>query len=124
MCVKQLLALSCIFVVATTSALGAAEGTDFSTHGLQVLTKVMKQYISNQAEDVKISDGVHLISTRNENDARAYTSDSSVIDLLENYLKSHEVRIKLPELMPQEGFGRAFKNIMAGFESNEIGKHQ
>ncbi|GJQ85497.1 hypothetical protein Trydic_g23086 [Trypoxylus dichotomus] len=121
MCVvHRLLALSYILAV-VTSTLGAAEGVDYSTHGLQILTKVVKQYLNNQADDLKISEGVHLISTPNANDARAHVGDSSVIDLLENYLKSHEIRIKLPELMPQEGFGRALKNAMDGFESNEIG---
>ncbi|XP_017781611.1 PREDICTED: uncharacterized protein LOC108566310, partial [Nicrophorus vespilloides] len=40
---------------------------------------------------------------------------------VENYLQNHELRIKLPELMPGEGFGRTFKDAMEGFDSSATG---
>lgn len=77
----------------------------------------MRQYLNTQPEDVKISDGVHLVSVRSENDARAAPSDDkTILGAVENYLQNHEVRIKLPELMPNEGFGRAFKEALVDFE--------
>lgn len=124
MCVKQLLAIGCVIaVVASTS--DASEGADFATNGFQILTKVVRQYLHDQGEDLKIGEGVHLVSSGSlGGNARAYSSDGSVIDMLENYLKSHEIKIKLPELMPKEGIGRALKNAMEGFESNEIGEYE
>lgn len=75
--------------------------------------------MNSQPEDLKISDGVHLVSTRSENDARANTDDGTVLGAFENYLQTHEVRIKLPELLPGEGFGRAFKDALAGTEDGK-----
>ncbi|XP_050304927.1 uncharacterized protein LOC126742325 [Anthonomus grandis grandis] len=93
----------------------AAEGPQ----GFAILAKVLRQYINSQPDDVKIGDGVHIISTRSENDARAYGDDTTLLGAVENYLDSHEVRIRLPELMPGEGFGRAFKTAMDEVESKE-----
>ncbi|KAJ8947809.1 hypothetical protein NQ314_008546 [Rhamnusium bicolor] len=81
-------------------------------HGLQILSKVFRQFIKSQPEDLKLGDGVHLISTGSENDARSNRDDGTVLGVLENYLENHELRIRLPELMPGKGFGRAFKTAM------------
>ncbi|KAL1494621.1 hypothetical protein ABEB36_010191 [Hypothenemus hampei] len=90
-----------------------------SPHGLTILSKILRQYINAQPEDVRIGEGVHILSTRSENDARAYGDDTTLLGAVENYLDSHEVRIRLSELMPGEGFGRAFKNAMDEVENKE-----
>lgn len=97
-----------------------AETADIS-HGMQILGKIVRQYLNSQPEDVKISDGVHLVSVRSENDARANTDDKTVLGAVENYLQNHELRIRLPELMPGEGFGRAFKDALDNIEGNDAG---
>lgn len=116
---KFLVLAAFVAIVATASA--STEGTDFS-HGFQILGKVVRQYLNSQPEDYKLGDGVHLISTKSENDARANTDDGSVLGAVENYLQTHEVRIKLPELMPGEGFARSFKDAMQGLDANSPGK--
>lgn len=83
--------------------------------------KIARQYLISQTEDYKLTDGVHLVSTRSENDARANSDDGTVLGALENFLKTHEVRIRLPELMPGEGLGRAFKDAVKGME-RDVGK--
>lgn len=88
-------------------------------HGLEIISKVFRQFLNTQANDLKLGEGVHLISTRSENDARANVDDGSTLGALENYLKNHEVRIRLQELMPGEGFGRAFKTAMDEVEGKD-----
>ncbi|CAG9760714.1 unnamed protein product [Ceutorhynchus assimilis] len=86
-------------------------------HGITILSKILRQYINSQPDDVRLGEGVHIISSRSENDARAYGDDSTLLGAVENYLESHEVRIRLTELMPGEGFGRAFKTAMDEVEN-------
>ncbi|CAH1973332.1 unnamed protein product [Acanthoscelides obtectus] len=99
-------------VVCAPLAAGAGAAPGEESPGLQILTKVFRQYLKSQPEDLVLGDGVHLISTRSENDARANMDDGTFLGVIESYLRDHEVRIKLPELMPGEGFGRAFKTAM------------
>ena len=109
-----------VLAVAAAAATAHAETADVS-HGMQILGKIVRQYLNTQPADVKLSDGVHLVSVRSENDARAATDDKSVFGAVENYLQTHEVRIKLPELMPGEGFGRAFKDALNNIEGTDAG---
>lgn len=83
-----------------------------------ILGKIVRQFINSQPQDVRVAEGVHLISTRSENDARAIKDDGTVLGSVENYLQTHEVRIKLQELMPGEGLGRAIKEAL----SDDVGK--
>lgn len=109
-------------VICIVSFSYASEGHDFG-HGFQIIGKAVRHYLNSQLDDVKLGEGVHLINTRSPNDARANTDDGSVLGAVENYLLNHEVRIKLPELMPGQGFGRAFKDALEGVDANENGKH-
>lgn len=109
---KFLVLTGVIFLILTSAK---AEGP----HGVTILSKILRQYINSQPDDVKLGDGVHIISTRSENDARAYGDDSTLLGAVETYLDSHEVRIRLPELMPGEGFGRAFKTAMDEVEDKD-----
>ncbi|XP_030752909.1 uncharacterized protein LOC115879976 [Sitophilus oryzae] len=108
----KVLVLFCALVLVTSSR---AEGPS----GLAVISKVIRQYINSQPEDVRLGDGVHIISTRSENDARANVDDGTLLGTVENYLENHEVRIKLPELLPGEGFGRALKIAVDEAQSKE-----
>lgn len=118
----KLLLLAGVLSVAT-SVHGGSEGPDIG-YGLQILTKVVRQYLKSQPEDLTLSEGVHIVSTGsiNDADARSVSDDGSLLGAVDNYLQNHEVRIKLPELMPGEGFGRAFKSALTGFEGPEVGK--
>ncbi|XP_019756509.2 uncharacterized protein LOC109535123 [Dendroctonus ponderosae] len=107
------------FVLTSVILLIATLATAEGSNGITILSKILRQYINSLPEDVRLGDGVHIISTRSENDARAFGDDATLIGAVENYLDSHEVRIRLPELMPGEGFGRAFKTAMDEVESKE-----
>lgn len=117
---KYLLLLSAFLVI--TGVRGQSD-----IHGaFDILTKFVRQILKSQPDDYKIGDGVHLLSKRSENNARANTDDGTVIGVLENYLETHELRIKLADLMPGEGFGRSFKSAVGeiygvGNESELIG---
>ncbi|RZB40374.1 DUF1676 domain containing protein, partial [Asbolus verrucosus] len=108
-----------VFVLVIVATAHAASDTADIGHGVQILGKILRQYLNSQPDDVKISDGVHLVSVRSENDARAAKDDKTILGAVENYLQSHELRIRLPELMPGEGFGRAFKDALENIEENE-----
>lgn len=107
-----------VFLASALVFLSAARAAD-NPHGLEVISKVFRQFLNSQPEDLKLGDGVHLISTRSENDARANVDDGTALGAMENYLGSHEVRIRLQELMPGEGFGRAFKAAMDQMEGKD-----
>lgn len=116
---KHLL-LFCVLLV-----LSGVEGQSDIHGAFDILTKIFRQILKSQPDDYKIGDGVHLLSKRSENVGRANTDDGTVLGVLENYLETHEVRIKLGELMPGEGFGRSLKSAMteiygAGNESKLI----
>ncbi|VEN61359.1 unnamed protein product, partial [Callosobruchus maculatus] len=104
--------LAAFVVVAVLVCAPPTAGAGEESPGLQILTKVFRQYLKSQPDDLVLGDGVHLISTRSENDARANMDDGTLLGVIESYLRDHEVRIRLPELMPGEGFGRAFKTAM------------
>ncbi|KAF5286521.1 hypothetical protein FQR65_LT12525 [Abscondita terminalis] len=80
--------------------------------GLQVLSKLFRHFINSQPEDYKLTDGVHLISTSTPNDITSRASDdTSLMGVIENYIQTHEVRIKFVELMPTgQDLARAFKS--------------
>ncbi|KAL3268019.1 hypothetical protein HHI36_007152 [Cryptolaemus montrouzieri] len=107
----------CVFSIVTVSC--ASEGLDFSK-GTHVLGKFFIHFLDSQPEDIKLSEGVHLVSIKSDNEGRALNKDKSVLGAVENYLQNHEIRIKLPELMPGEDFGRSFKEAIDDIdESNE-----
>lgn len=110
---KYLVLLSAIFFLSDVRA----DGGDMHS-GLDILAKIVRQFLKSH-DDYKFGDGVHLISTRSENDARANKDDGTVVGVLENYLDSHEVRIHLAELMPGQGFGRSFKSAMSEIYGND-----
>lgn len=118
-----LLVLTGVFAIAT-GVYGGAEGADLS-YGLQIVGKLFRNFLNSQPEDFKLTDGVHLISTSSPNDAEGRSSDdNSVFGVLENYLQTHEIKIKLPELMPDgHDFGRAFKDVVQGINSSDIGNY-
>lgn len=118
----KLLTLAGVLCVAT-SIHGSSEGPDI-THGLQILSKVVRQFLRSQPDDLTVGEGVHIVSTAsiNDADARSTKDDGTILGAMDNYLQSHEVRIKLQELMPGEGFGRTFKDAMQGFDGPEVGK--
>ncbi|XP_018570582.1 uncharacterized protein LOC108910467 [Anoplophora glabripennis] len=107
------------FLVLTSALIFLSLARADNPHGLEIISKVFRQFLDTQPNDLKLGEGVHLISTRSENDARANTDDTSTLGTLENYLKNHEVRIRLQELMPGEGFGRAFKTAMDEVEGKD-----
>ena len=112
-----------MFVVIVVIAQEVRTKTDESDlgHGFQIFSKIVRQYFNDQSGDVKLGDGVHLVSTADLGDARS-SFDGGLLSSIERYLRTHEIRIKLPELLPEKGFGRSFKNVMESFEDNEIGK--
>lgn len=93
-----------------------------ASQGLQYIGKFVRHYLDSQPTDIVLSDGVHLIDVGgNDADARA-ANDNSVLNSIMNFLKTHELRIKLPELMPDtESMSRTFKEVMEDVKSNDVG---
>lgn len=118
----KLLVLAGVLSV-VTSTHGSSEGPDI-TNGFQIIAKILRQFLRSQPEDLSLSEGVHIVSTRsiNDADARSTSDDGTIFGAVDNYIQSHELRIKLPELMPGEGLGRAFKDVVTGFEGADVGK--
>lgn len=118
------------FILFSVIVLFSGVRAESEVHGaVDILTKIFRQFLRSQPKDFQIGDGVHLLNTRSDNDARAIADDGTVMGVLENYLETHELRIRLAELMPGEGFGRSFKstvNEIYGFgnESELIGYHK
>lgn len=112
---KSLVVVGCVLVFLNVV-------TSEEVHGFQILTKVFRQFLRSQPEDLKLGDGVHIVSTRSENDARANMDDGTFMGVAEDYLQSHDLRIKLSELMPGDGFGRAFKTAMNEVDGKDESK--
>ncbi|CAG9860654.1 unnamed protein product [Phyllotreta striolata] len=112
---KYLVLISVIFLLSDVRT----ETPQSGAGGLQILTKVFRQYLKSQPDALKLGDGVYIVNTRSENDARANVDDGSILGVVENYLGNHELRIRLPELMPGEGFGRAFKTAMDEMDTKQ-----
>ncbi|KAF7265011.1 hypothetical protein GWI33_021742 [Rhynchophorus ferrugineus] len=110
---KFFVLINVFFLVLSSTV--SAEGPN----GFAILSKHLRQYIRAQPENVKLSDGINIISTKSENDARASGDDGTLLGVIENYLEHHEVRIKLEELMPGDRVERALKSAMDEVESKE-----
>ncbi|XP_018333767.1 uncharacterized protein LOC108742905 [Agrilus planipennis] len=110
MCKVQLLV--CLFALGATVR-AEKDALDYG-QGLQMLGKVVRQFLQSQPEDIILGDGVHLVTTQNANEisGRAMSDGGSVFTALENYLRSHEIQIKLPELLPKGDLGRSLKSVM------------
>lgn len=111
-------------VVLICVVIGAASESAADSSITQIAAKVVRQFINSQPADLLIGDGVHLVNTRNDNDARsAGGDDRTVLGALETYLHNHELRIRLPELMPGEGFGRSFKETLEELDDKDAGNN-
>ncbi|KAK5644806.1 hypothetical protein RI129_006106 [Pyrocoelia pectoralis] len=100
-----------VLIISANLASSTKEGVDFKD-GIRIVGKLFRHFVNSQPEDYKLTDGVHLISTSTANaiDARA-VDDMSVMGVIENYVRTHEVRIKLSELMPNgEELARVFRS--------------
>ncbi|CAH0555728.1 unnamed protein product [Brassicogethes aeneus] len=94
-------------------ALAAPHVSSEYSNGFKIFGKIVRQYIKSQPDDILIGEGVHLVNSKSaDGEARALSDDGTIFSALENYLRSHELRIKLPELMPGEELGRSFKIAM------------
>lgn len=123
--------LLAVFTFSVVLVSGSAETGDtkcvgaacHASQGLQYIGKFVRHFLESQPADLVLSDGVHLVDVggNDVNGARA-ANDYSVLTSIVNFLKRHELRIKLPELMPdQEAMSRTFKEVMDDMKSNEIG---
>ncbi|KAK9880007.1 hypothetical protein WA026_008519 [Henosepilachna vigintioctopunctata] len=119
MSTKLILLVSlCVFSMVSVKC--ASDGIDFGK-GTHVLGKFFIHFLDSQPEDVKLSEGVHLVSVKSASDARSMKQEKSVLGAVEDYLQNHEIRIRFPELMPGEEFGRSFKEAIDDIdESNEV----
>lgn len=121
---KVLAVFAVVFVV--SSAAEDPECVGAACHagqGLQYLGRFVRSYLDNQPKDLQLTDGVHLVDVGETEpaDARA-AGDGSILTSVVNFLKRHELKIKLPELMPDsETLSRSFKQAMDDFDSNDIG---
>lgn len=93
-----------------------------ASQGLQYVGKFVRSYLESQPQDMQLTDGVHLVDVGgNEGDARA-ANDNSILTSIVSFLRRHELKIKLPELMPdQDTMSRTFKQVMDDFNGNDIG---
>lgn len=93
-----------------------------ASQGLNFIGKFVRNYLDTQPKDLVLVDGVHLVDVGGpEADARA-AGDNSILTSIVNFLQRHELKIKLPELMPDsETMSRTFKQVMDDVQKNDIG---
>lgn len=103
----------CVVLVALLGADGEHQ------HGGKILGRMVRQYLHAQPDDVRIGDGVHLVS-RAGDDARSLSDDGTVLGAVDTYLRSHELKIRLPELMPGDDLGRSFKMALDKVEGTGV----
>ncbi|KAB0794504.1 hypothetical protein PPYR_11343 [Photinus pyralis] len=118
---SRFLVFSGVLIFATSLVNCSREGVDFRD-GAQIIGKLFRHFVNSQPEDYQITDGVHLISTSTANDIDSRSVDDlSLMGVIENYVRTHEVRIKFTELMPDgQDLARAFRSD--GDEGNsEVG---
>lgn len=113
-----------VLVVVSAEPESQCVGAGCQLNGLQIVTKFVRQYLDQQPEDITLGDGVHLVNSGDV--AAAATAraadDGSLLSSLESFLKTHELRIRLPELMPDsENIGRKFREVMDDMSKNDIG---
>ncbi|KAF5290239.1 hypothetical protein FQA39_LY14793 [Lamprigera yunnana] len=96
---------------------GNYDGVD-SKDGIHVITKLFRQFVMSQPEDYKFTDGVHLINIAPSNNITSRAADdTSLMGVIENYIRTHEVRIKFVELMPN---GQDLARTFSG-DNNDVG---
>ncbi|XP_019877333.1 uncharacterized protein LOC109605211 [Aethina tumida] len=103
----------CVVLVALLGADGEHQ------HGGKILGRMVRQYLHAQPDDVRIGDGVHLVS-RAGDDGRSLSDDGTVLGAVDSYLRSHELKIRLPELMPGDDLGRSFKMALDKVEGTGV----
>lgn len=112
----KLLAVFAVFLVVS------AEPEDSVGAGLQYVGKFVRNYLESQPKDLVLTDGVHLVDVGNQEDGARAATDNSLLATVVGFLRRHELKIKLPELMPDsETMSRTFKQVMDDFQSNDIG---
>lgn len=118
------------FVVVLVS--GSAEPEDkcvgaacHASQGLQFIGKFVRNYLESQPSDLVLTEGVHLVAVGGNDADPQYAraaNDNSLVTSVVNFLRRHELKIKLPELMPDsESMSRTFNEVMEDFKNNEIG---
>lgn len=113
-----------VLVIVSAESETQCVGAGCHLNGLQIATKFARQYLEHQPSDIVLGDGVHLVSNGDkeaESTARA-NDDGSLLSALESFFKSHELRIRLPELMPDsENISRKFREVMDDMSKNDLG---
>lgn len=77
-------------------------------HGARVVREALQQYVPAESADVlQLADGVEVVENSSFKDARAngarsLPQDESFLGRMARYLESHELKIKLSNLMPSQ----------------------
>lgn len=122
---------SCSFVVLLVGlvAFGAVDCCDnaespVTCHGARVVRNVVEQMLTSKNSEgiLKLVPGLEIITVKDnvsEFDARANdVNDDGVMGRVMRYLETHEVNIKLPELMKKSDFKEVLLNTFAGLEES------
>jgi hypothetical protein len=87
-----------------------SRNSSIACHGVKIVRRVMAQLLDSP-RDLQLADGVQLvrISTSASGEAsseptfRSLQKDNSLLSRVQKFLSSHELRIRLPDLLPSSG---------------------
>lgn len=120
---KLLIFLGLVLVVSVSGEEKCIGAACHASQGLQFIGKFVRHYLESQPSDLTLTDGVHLVNVGgNDAGEERAADDNSILTSVVNFLRRHELKIKLPELMPDsDSLSRSFKEAMDDLNSNEIG---
>lgn len=82
-----------------------------------VFQQLMKAKSSDGIGDLKIIDGVELVRTQSLGDGGGRSlNDGTVLGKLAGYLQSHEIRVKLPDLIRKNDMNGVFSETLRSFD--------
>lgn len=119
---KVLAVFAVIFVLGSAEDPECVGASCHASQGLNYIGKFVRNYLEQQPKDLVLTDGVHLVDVGGPEASARATNDNSILTSIVNFLQRHELKIKLPELMPDsETMGRTFKQVMEDYNKNDIG---
>lgn len=117
-----------LFVIVCLVASISSENSDdcganpLACNSIKIIKNIVKQAIRSQGRDVELLDGVHLVESDGSGRKARYVGDDSLLGTVENYLESHELKIKLQDMLPAESVTTALKGAFDELSKRSLGK--
>lgn len=94
--------------------------TSLSCQSIRIARNVFQQLMKAKSSDgignLKIIDGVELVKTQNLAEGGRSLNDGTVLGKMAGYLQSHEIRVKLPDLVGKADINGAFSETLRSFD--------